>query len=301
VAPVVSVVIPVSAAHAQTVRWQLRCLEVQVDAPSFEIVLADSSGRLAGGDFTGCDVVDAASAIGAGGVRNVGAARARARLLLFCDADDLVSPRWVAEHVLALETARFTGGPVARLSNRPALDEAARAAASGSSGKTRLARHEGLAIVDSANMGIHADVFWSAGGFDLRYLRAQDVALSLKLHQAGIKPSLTPGALVWGTDERRPAEQRRISFLRGVAEVRLRREFSLSGSLLRDLGRPLKGVSASQRRNGGGNRAAVDPQAGRRAKPQSYTLSFALGALAESTFPERGHALRGRPRRRVEG
>lgn len=57
-------------------------------------------------------------------------------------------------------------------------------------------RHEGVDIVDSANMGVRRRAFERVGGFPEDYLRSQDVGLSLRLRRLGIAPHFVPDAWV---------------------------------------------------------------------------------------------------------
>ncbi|GLU87407.1 MULTISPECIES: glycosyltransferase family 2 protein [Kocuria] len=108
-APEVSVVIP---AHdvAAVIGEQLAALAAQRGAPRFEIVIADngSSDGLAGAaagfrEDLDLHIVDASAQHGASFARNRGAAVARGRILLFCDADDLVSENWVSAMAAAVQ------------------------------------------------------------------------------------------------------------------------------------------------------------------------------------------------------
>jgi glycosyltransferase involved in cell wall biosynthesis len=107
--PPVSVVIPALNAAA-ILPEQLAALADQVDAPPFEVVIADNgsdddTAALCREWNTRLDVrvVDCSSQRGASFARNVGATEAKGARLLFCDADDVVSPRWVSRMAAALD------------------------------------------------------------------------------------------------------------------------------------------------------------------------------------------------------
>nr|WP_275436641.1 glycosyltransferase [Helcobacillus sp. ACRRO] len=116
--PEVSVIIPCFNAAA-TLPMQLEALFTQEDAPPFEIIVVDNRST----DDLGAVVAAAspppgvslhlvhADAIGgAGYARNVGMAAARADLLMFCDADDVVSRWWVAHGIQAFREADVWSG-----------------------------------------------------------------------------------------------------------------------------------------------------------------------------------------------
>ena len=119
--PEVSVIIPCFMADA-FVPVQLSALAAQVDAPVFEVLLADNGGNLNLVDLaidfsvqTGhpARVVDATARKGTAYARNQGIAQARGRKLLFCDADDVVMPTWVQLGARQLDrTSAFSGGAI---------------------------------------------------------------------------------------------------------------------------------------------------------------------------------------------
>ncbi|WP_158183568.1 glycosyltransferase family 2 protein [Micrococcus luteus] len=101
--PLVSVLIPAKDA-AQWIPEQLAALDDQVDAPPFEVVIADNGSTdgtpqaaLAGAHAFTVRVVNASGPSSASHGRNMAARAARGRILLFCDADDFVGDRWVGE------------------------------------------------------------------------------------------------------------------------------------------------------------------------------------------------------------
>jgi GT2 family glycosyltransferase len=116
--PVVSVIIPCFRATA-TIALQLEALAVQHDAPPFEVILVDNDraqnlaeaidGRFDSASFA-LRVVTAHEHRGSSYARNVGIAHARADMLQFCDADDVVSQTWVRNGLLSTrESSIWTG------------------------------------------------------------------------------------------------------------------------------------------------------------------------------------------------
>ena len=101
--PRLSVIIPAHNA-ASVLGEQLEALRAQEGADPFEVLVCDNNStdgtaRLALDDAGSLDlrVVDASGPASASHARNQGAAAAAGEILLFCDADDLVSPQWVRE------------------------------------------------------------------------------------------------------------------------------------------------------------------------------------------------------------
>jgi len=113
VPPVLSVVIPAYRAHA-TIGQCLASLCVQREPPPFEVIVADSSpdgatGRIAKpftravGGRLDLQVVRLRERAYPGTARNRGVERARARRLLFLDADCVAHPDLLARAVVALD------------------------------------------------------------------------------------------------------------------------------------------------------------------------------------------------------
>lgn len=102
-APRVSVCIPVYNG-ADVIGRQVEAIAGQVAAPSFEVVVSDNgstdgSGHIADQVAAQCGldlrVVDASRARGVNVARNEALSAARGDVVLYCDADDEVSPDWV--------------------------------------------------------------------------------------------------------------------------------------------------------------------------------------------------------------
>lgn len=116
-----SVVIPTHDA-AHLIGDQLEALATQVDAPPFEVVVADNnstdalaavvaqwSGRL------DVRIVDASRGQGVSLARNVGIEHAVTDRILVCDADDVVAPAWVGAFHRALDEHPLASGPAETL------------------------------------------------------------------------------------------------------------------------------------------------------------------------------------------
>ena len=105
----VSVVIPCRNAAA-TLGEQLAAVAAQEWAGEWEVIVADNASsdgsREVAESFRArlpaLEVVDATGHHGPGGSRNAGAEQARGEALVFCDADDVVAPGWLAAMAAAL-------------------------------------------------------------------------------------------------------------------------------------------------------------------------------------------------------
>jgi GT2 family glycosyltransferase len=115
--------------------------------------------------------------------RNRGVARARAELLLFCDADDVVDERWVHSMTLALGDFDVVGGAV-----KLAVDGAAAVEAE------PVFRF--LPAAPTANLGIRRDAFKALGGFNSFIPCGEDTALCWRAQLQGFRFGFTSEAVV---------------------------------------------------------------------------------------------------------
>lgn len=123
--PVISVIIPCFNA-ADTLPLQLEALTSQQGAPPFEVIVVDNrstddSARIVeaweppAGVSLRC--VPAAQHQGASYARNVGIRESRAELLMFCDADDVVSSWWICHGVQNFEHEPLWSGTAIHLTD----------------------------------------------------------------------------------------------------------------------------------------------------------------------------------------
>ena len=127
--------------------------------------------------------------------RNAGVAASRGRSFALCDADDLVTPGWLAAMGDALRVHEVVTGPLEldRL-NPPWL-----AASRGRGDERGLPSFQGLfPTVHGNNMGMRRDRFDEVGRFDLddRVIGVDDVELSLRISQRGLAVHFVPEAVV---------------------------------------------------------------------------------------------------------
>ena len=201
--PVASVLIPVHDA-ADTLAEQLEALAQQHDAPPFEVIVAlnrctDSSRDVAVRftDRLALRIVVADDRPSAAHARNAAARIARGEHLLFCDADDRVSPHWVARMVTPLVEGRadIVGGRI--VVDRTGLPE--------SIYRVRYERFDGrclhhatssLLYCLSASMACRRSAFDDVGGFDETFpgAGAEEVDLASRLQRSGYRIGEAPTA-----------------------------------------------------------------------------------------------------------
>lgn len=138
-------------------------------------------------------LVDASARRGPAAARNIGASAASGTLLLFCDADDVVTPGWAAGLRTALQSADLVAG---RLDGR-SLNRGNRASVSWEvSAEIRMPFWTRFGAGASSNLGIRRAVFESVGGFDERLRTGEDVDLCWRVQLAGFTFARSPGAVV---------------------------------------------------------------------------------------------------------
>lgn len=198
--PVVSVVIPVRNG-GDLFRVQLDALAAQEDAPAFEVIVSDNgstddtvtiarsyAGRL---DLR---IVDSGDRPGVSHARNVGAKAARAAYVLFCDADDMVSPGWVRAMAEGLAVDDIVGGPLdpEQLSEPEALVRRATPPSDALPVSMRF-----LPYATGANMGVRSAVMAALGGFETAYQRGhEEVDFAWRAQLAGWTIGFVPDALL---------------------------------------------------------------------------------------------------------
>lgn len=190
---------------------QLDALAAQVDAPPFEVIIADNEGsarlpRIVAPYRQRLDIriVPATDRRGQCHARNVGVQEARAKLLALCDADDIVAPTWVAalHDALEAEDALVTG-PLQLDRINP---EYAWRTYLGVDASTSVPSPvEGLpyeflgyaSFAVGCNLGIRKETFHRLGGMDETMLGgSEDVDFSWRALEAGIPLVVDPDAVV---------------------------------------------------------------------------------------------------------
>jgi glycosyltransferase involved in cell wall biosynthesis len=201
VSEAIEVSVVIAALDAETtIGAQLESLSRQVDAPPFEVLVADNGSRdgtesivdCYGDDSWPVTLVDASDRRSAAHARNVGAAAARGSRLLFCDADDIADPRWVVEMDRALTSHDGVGGRLVVDEINPPETASLR----GSPTVAGLPAAFGIWPVPiGASCGIRAARFHELGGFDESFPGAggEDTDLFIRLQEAS-------GTVAWAPD-----------------------------------------------------------------------------------------------------
>jgi GT2 family glycosyltransferase len=198
----VSVVIPVYNA-VETLGDQLEALCRQTYRGEWEVIVADNGSTDGSREVAtrflarlpNLRILDASSRPGAAAARNIGASVAKSDLLVFCDADDLVTEGWLTSHVDALSDHDFVSGAMDHHALNPGVY--ARWQRSHVTSAARGLRYLPYAL--SSNMGVTRKAFEEVGGFaeDLGTAAAgDDVDLSWRLQLAGYKLHFDPSAVV---------------------------------------------------------------------------------------------------------
>jgi len=194
--PAITVVIPVLDG-ATTIGIQLAAVLGQaVDAP-FEVVVVDSGSTdgtpavVTGfGDPRVRLVHETDRPRNAGAAKNTGVRVARAPLIAFCDADDLVADGWLAAVLAALqdhpvvsvtaEHGRCSPGLSARSCPAPVVEHT----------------FGGRTVFSGGAFGITRDVYLAVGGFDPDARGAVDYEFALRLHRLTGLTAAPSGAVV---------------------------------------------------------------------------------------------------------
>jgi GT2 family glycosyltransferase len=185
---------------ADLVAHQLAALQAQTYA-DFEVVVADNGStdhtvetvHRAAGSLR-LRVVDASQRPGVSHARNVGARHATAAKILFCDADDVAYPGWVAGLAAALDEADLVGGHLEVTGVNPPR-------VLGWSGSPT---HKGLPVTMrylpyavGANLGLRRAVLDCVGEFDESYVGGhEEVDLAWKAQHAGMRLGFAPDAVI---------------------------------------------------------------------------------------------------------
>lgn len=197
--PEASVIIAAFNAE-NTLSVQLGALSSQDAAFEWEVVVCDNGST----DGTAALVttwqrrmprlrlVDASGRRGAGAARNIGAERADGAALIFCDADDAVTPGWLSAMCRALSTHPAAAGG----RRYDLLNAAAHGPFDWTDPLFTTPALPGMPAGSSSNLGIRRDIFAEVGGFDELLRAGEDLDLCWRIQLAGHELAPAPDAIV---------------------------------------------------------------------------------------------------------
>lgn len=202
----ITVVVPVRDAE----RWldaQLGALASQRYSGPWEVVVvdnasSDSSVRVARAfedRLPGLRIVDAAGRRGVSHARNVGARAARGDLLLHCDADDVVTPGWIAAMADAASGADVVGGRLSwdLLNDDVALAAHAPLGARSPGEMTALSRPHGfLPYAPGCNLAVWTEVARAIGWDESFRYGGSDEEFGWRAQLAGYTLAFAPASVV---------------------------------------------------------------------------------------------------------
>ena len=230
--PTLTVVVPVyNAGLALDVQLAALC-EQQYPA-DWEVVVVDNgstdgSGERAGrfaSRFPKLQVARATAGAGPAYARNVGASLARGDAIVFVDQDDQVAPGYLHAMGRTLAAYRMVGARVDHDALNPPLLRAARFPWQSND----LMRGGFLPATSGCAMGIKRDVFYDLGGFDERFLYAQDIEFSWRAQLAGVELVFVPDAVLRYRYRREISKHIHQEFLWGTDDAFIYRTFRFSG------------------------------------------------------------------------
>lgn len=230
VAPAVSVVIATYNAE-RTLGHQLDALLSEDLDGELEILVCDNGSRDGSaavaqareGQRHAVRVVDASERPGPSAARNIGAQAARGALILFCDADDVIEPGWIAAMQHALESADLVAGTLeGRLLN---ADNRASVSWEVSADIT-MPYWPRFGAGASSNLGVRAEVFEAVGGFDEALRTGEDIDLCWRAQLAGFGFARSARAVVHSRQRDGRCAVWRQAFAYGTGSRALKRKYA---------------------------------------------------------------------------
>jgi glycosyltransferase involved in cell wall biosynthesis len=230
----VSVIIPVHNGAALFPN-QLRGLAAQSYDGAWEVVVADNGStddtvtvaQAWADSIPSLRIVDASRRSGVNCARNEGARAARGDLLLFCDADDEVTPGWVEGMVTVARSCDIVGG---RLDRQTLNDPVVAAWRSPGQEEQLPVAHGFLEYAEGSNLGIWSSVLSELGGWNEDYAGGgDDIELCWRAQLRGCRIKFARDAVIHYRYRPGLTALARQMFRYGFSEPRLRRDFGSRG------------------------------------------------------------------------
>jgi glycosyltransferase involved in cell wall biosynthesis len=230
----ISVVIPVRN-EERALPTQLEALTRQGYPGPWEVIVSnnDSADRTAevarqwANRLPNLRVVDASGRKGINHARNVGAAEARGDFIVFCDGDDVASPRWLEAVAELARCTDVVGGPV----DPHVLNDASTVATRFSVPSDGLPMSLGfMPYAFGGNLGVRTQVFRDIGGLNEDYVRGCDeIEFCWRAQLAGYSLGFAPGAVMRYRHEPKLTALARQAYAAGFGETKLYRDFRDKG------------------------------------------------------------------------
>ena len=218
---------------AATIEAQLAALSAQTFRRPWEVVVVNDAST----DDTAAiamlwinkvprlSILSLVESRGESHARNVGTRASRGPLVAYCDADDVVSEKWLENIVQPLSQHAMATGPI----DLSQLNPIGRYSWRRASRIAELPRWMGfLAPVVGCNMAVRRETFDLMGGFDELLVSGQDYDFAFRVQLAGESIGFAPHALVHQRLRAGWSYFRR-SFEYGLGHVELYRRFRDKG------------------------------------------------------------------------
>ncbi|MFX0537507.1 glycosyltransferase [Ornithinimicrobium sp. Y1847] len=197
--PVTAEVVVIIPAHnaASTLPQQLAALDKQRGAPDFDVVVVDNRSSDGTGDLArahGVRVIEAPDRGGVHYARNVGAGATNQRVILHCDADDVVDEGWLAAMTEQIQHFDIVGGALSfdRVNSQDDVVGLSPPAA------RQLPTCMGRRYAVGANMGYRRTVWEAVGGFDESFVGGhEEVDFAWRAQSEGFSVGFAPQAVVF--------------------------------------------------------------------------------------------------------
>ncbi len=227
--PSVTVVVPVKDRADELRRCLLSLARVRYPEDRLEVVVVDDGSTdpsAAVARSLGARVVPSGGAgRGPASARNRGAQEARGELLAFLDSDCTASPGWLEELVPAFDAPEVAavGGRVEGMNCATRLDRYEAAMSSLSLGRRELTGRGGddTFYLPSCNLLVRRSAFSEAGGFREGMHVGEDVDLTWRLRDRGLRIAYLPRGWVYHEHRNRFGAFLRRRFEYGTSEASL--------------------------------------------------------------------------------
>jgi glycosyltransferase involved in cell wall biosynthesis len=219
--PTTTVVIPLYN-DAASIGKVLDALEIQTDAPPFEVIVVDDGSTDLGPELVQkrATLIRQANA-GPAAARNTGAGQAKGDYLLFLDADCTPSSHWVERMTRAMLGTGYEGvmgtltaandGVVPRLVQLEVEDRY----------RSMARARDGVDFIAAPSCGFNRRIFLALGGFNQSLRQAEDVEMGYRFTEAGHRIAFVADAPVAHEHQTTWGEFIRTKYRRAVGRLRV--------------------------------------------------------------------------------